>query len=851
LQNILAQKQAIAQGRQSRVDLKSAAAQGAFDALPLQKLKALQNLPVWKEIGLEATQEGLSQLIGNLSNAQQENPWEGLAESVAGGGGVAAGMFAAKALLGKYGKKINLPTSGNLEEDSNILNTVLAEVATMPTAVEQQQAINELAKGDPRVAGDLTETLNALKGLEFAETQRDMNARINPETGIIEAGISAQQLTPTTPTTPTALTLPEAEAPSNALNALAGAGQAVETIAQTINEQQAPTEAIQSPDPTQEVIRQLQSLPPEQQKVIADLLMQQTVQNQPTPEVPPVIQDAVQPTLESPTMQQMPQEVQTQQQPEQIAYKGTDKPLNEILGEVFNLPQEQADASGQVADAVVQTMAERNNITKEEQLARMQFKQSTPEEVGAESLRQDGKKTDLEAPVLTKKQTQGSPLERQLTPQMREAYDVMPSGKPANKAKKAKVYDNDGTAYDTQYDIVEADALITSNNDDLSVNTKYPAELQPRDRSRAASQDQINTIAQNLTPEKLADSKSITDGSPIIGADNVVESGNGRTLGIRQAYQVFKDKGKAYKQYLKDNAEQFGLSPDAIDGMKAPVLVRKRLTDTDRAAFTKKANESTIAELSTLEQAKNDAAKLTDSVMATLDTEADGGINGEFVLEFMQEVVPQNQQGGIITSSGTLTKDGLRRIQSAILAKAFPDNTTLNDLLDESEETSVNIGKALFATAPTVAEYASLEKAGVVKPFDLSKDIGQAVAKFIELKKQGLKVADYNRQLKLLPDGLTPEAGKLLNILGAYANKPQQLASLIKRYHYLAKQEGDPRQATLFAIEDRSKLELLEDAEVFQLAQGLASMPEPARMKALEELSDKQREKLERMVGCG
>ncbi|MFM7678168.1 MAG: hypothetical protein ACKO83_04895, partial [Roseiflexaceae bacterium] len=61
---------------------------------------------------------------------------------------------------------------------------------------------------------------------------------------------------------------------------------------------------------------------------------------------------------------------------------------------------------------------------------------------------------------------------------------------------------------------------------------------------------QINEIAQKLTPEKLTDSKSITDGSPIVGSDNVVESGNGRTLAIRQAYKTFRDKGKEYKAFL-------------------------------------------------------------------------------------------------------------------------------------------------------------------------------------------------------------------------------------------------------------------------------------------------------------
>lgn len=140
--------------------------------------------------------------------------------------------------------------------------------------------------------------------------------------------------------------------------------------------------------------------------------------------------------------------------------------------------------------------------------------------------------------------------------------------------------------------VVEADSLITSNDDTGRVNPDYPAELQPRDRSRAASEAQINEIASNLAPRLLGRSPSATDGAPIVGPDNVVESGNGRTLAIRRAYQ--RGRAEHYREWLADQGFD-------VAGMCAPVLVRERIapmTMEERRAYTLEANERTTLELS-------------------------------------------------------------------------------------------------------------------------------------------------------------------------------------------------------------------------------------------------------------
>lgn len=47
------------------------------------------------------------------------------------------------------------------------------------------------------------------------------------------------------------------------------------------------------------------------------------------------------------------------------------------------------------------------------------------------------------------------------------------------------------------------------------------------------TRNQVNAIAAGLQPERLGPSSEADFETPIVGPDNVVESGNGRTMAIR------------------------------------------------------------------------------------------------------------------------------------------------------------------------------------------------------------------------------------------------------------------------------------------------------------------------------
>lgn len=125
--------------------------------------------------------------------------------------------------------------------------------------------------------------------------------------------------------------------------------------------------------------------------------------------------------------------------------------------------------------------------------------------------------------------------------------------------KTAEVVTERGAVVPVRWAVVEAADLVASHDNALRPNPDFPAELQPRDRTRAASEAQITKIANNIDPELLGESRKASDGAPIVGADRVVESGNARTIALRRAYAGGKAEG--YRAWLAENAAKFGIDP--------------------------------------------------------------------------------------------------------------------------------------------------------------------------------------------------------------------------------------------------------------------------------------------------
>lgn len=352
----------------------------------------------------------------------------------------------------------------------------------------------------------------------------------------------------------------------------------------------------------------------------------------------------------------------------------------------------------------------------------------------------------------------------------------------------------DGSSYDVAFEVKSLGELIASNDLAYGVNPLYPADLQPRDRTREASRQQIENMASDLRPEWLGESPKLSDGAPIVGMDNVVESGNGRTLAIGKAYE--SGRADAYQQFVTDFAASRGMD---ISGIDRPVLVRTRLTDTDRVQFTQLANQADVAQFSATERAKTDADRLPDTSLIKLN--ADGNINLEQSMDFVRSFVsqlPKSEQASVITGDGRLSQDGKRRIESAIAQRAYNDSGLIARLSENLDDDSKTVLNALLRAAPQLAQLNDLVKQGGRHSNTLADDLAQAAQKLSDLKANGQTVPDYLNQGQLLEDGLSDGAKAFLNVFDSNKRSAKAIGENIQGKIDEVEAMGDPRQGSLF-----------------------------------------------------
>ena len=382
------------------------------------------------------------------------------------------------------------------------------------------------------------------------------------------------------------------------------------------------------------------------------------------------------------------------------------------------------------------------------------------------------------------------------------------------QGKTGKVRTERGTTVDIQYAIVDLENLTASHDANLKVNPDYPQELQPRDRSRVASEIQVERMAKNLEPAFLGESPKASDGAPIVGDDLVVESGNARVIALNRAYS--QGTADNYKQWLIDNAENFGLSKDEIANIEKPVLVRVRQSDVDRVNFAQEANEASVATMSATEQAMTDAQKLDSGILAQFYPTDDGNIlnpqNRDFIGRFLDEVIGPAEKGNYITKDGSISQDGVRRIQNAIFAKAYGDTSSIEKLAESTDSNIKNITNAMLASAPRFIELKESIQQGNLFDLDITSDIAQAANKLSSLRESGMSVKLYRRQLTMLEDDISDLGKDLLDIFEKYKRSSKKMITILQSYADAVEALGHPSQLGLFGQPEVTKAEILEAA---------------------------------------
>lgn len=359
---------------------------------------------------------------------------------------------------------------------------------------------------------------------------------------------------------------------------------------------------------------------------------------------------------------------------------------------------------------------------------------------------------------------------------------------------------------------------------DLKVNEKG---AQPRDRTgRKSSAAQVSDIAQKLDPEELTfDARDLSRGTPIVDPEGVVESGNGRTMAMREAASRKLPGWDAYRQGLPEALRAAGIDPAAAEGMREPVLVRERvdqLNPKERLAFLDEANQGVAAKLSPAERGRLDAARMSPEVIANLqvsetaplDVSLRAAGNRDAVRQFLGGV-SKNDLAELVDAQGALSPAGGRRMKAAILSRVYGGEAgaRVAEAMGETGDVGRNITTAVEGNLPKMARLQAAIEAGALEPeLAIGEDLARAVETFSRLRSEGTLVSDFLKQGDMFGGELTPEQARLLETLDATTRSSKELRQALDRYVGMAEAAGDPRQASMFGDIRPTKLDLLDAA---------------------------------------
>lgn len=340
---------------------------------------------------------------------------------------------------------------------------------------------------------------------------------------------------------------------------------------------------------------------------------------------------------------------------------------------------------------------------------------------------------------------------------------VNPKARVLDEAKaKSVAYNPRGDEIPTQFDVVDASELVSSHSNNFVENPNYPQQYQPRDRAKAGYQAQVLEIFNKFKPNLLGDDNSVNAGSPIVGPnDNLVESGNGRTIAIRKIYEA--GKGDAYRQFVNEQAEKFGLDTNAINNMQQPVLVRRNMSGMDRETFALRANDPVGSEMSSGERAQSDAKNLPNTDLLELDSS--GSLNIKGSIKFTQQFIKSMstaEVNNLVMEDGQLSKTGQNRVSGALLHSAYNSPKLTSAVTEDMDATAKNTLKALVDKAPQIAKINQAVKEGKREPTTLAEDIKTAAETYINLVETEANIDDYLNMDDMFGDGISQQAKEIV-----------------------------------------------------------------------------------------
>ncbi|MCS2771714.1 strawberry notch C-terminal domain-containing protein [Bacteroides thetaiotaomicron] len=259
--------------------------------------------------------------------------------------------------------------------------------------------------------------------------------------------------------------------------------------------------------------------------------------------------------------------------------------------------------------------------------------------------------------------------------------------------------------------VIDASLLQPSHIQGVRNPLHFIDEAQPKERNDEASVLSARKIAGNIRPEEITSSITAYTGAPTVNERGEVIQGNNRSDALRLMWESHSEQAEAYRQYLKDHAEEFGLRAEDIAPIQSPVLVNMlHVDDTEAlnlgqfvAQDTESGGVERIKPKNTLQRMGTEMRSFANLLLRTSDDEMSfAGLvdaNGANVLKWMSQrgFISPTQYKSAFDSKGNLTPESKNDLRGIMYQSIFKDGSTR--LEEMFNVLPVKAQKAILATA--------------------------------------------------------------------------------------------------------------------------------------------------------
>ena len=320
--------------------------------------------------------------------------------------------------------------------------------------------------------------------------------------------------------------------------------------------------------------------------------------------------------------------------------------------------------------------------------------------------------------------------------------------------------------------VIDASLLQSSHIQGVRNPLHFIDEAQPKERNDEASVLSARKIAENIRPEEITSSITAYTGAPTVNERGEVIQGNNRSDALRLMWESHSEQAEAYRQYLKDHAEEFGLRAEDIAPIQSPVLVNMlHVDDTEAlnlgqfvAQDTESGGVERIKPKNTLQRMGTEMRSFANLLLRTSDDEMSfAGLvdaNGANVLKWMSQrgFISHTQYKSAFDSKGNLTPESKNDLRGIMYQSIFKDGSTR--LEEMFNVLPVKAQKAILATAfrdydsPNSERMVDEIQNSVRAYYALSQDKMFAEAK--NFKEARIAVENWKRQYQM--DDVTGES---------------------------------------------------------------------------------------------